>query len=721
MSENSEILSDEDVAKLCMQRYNRIDTDTHEIQDEREKNLEFYNREPFGDEIEGLSDFMTSDVHDVVESILQDAVETFVGDESPGSFRAMNADDAESARIETAYVRHIYNDKNDGFINTYTWIKDCLIQKNGIIAVVWDDRVEETQETYEERTLEQLLALAADDEITIDAVTVTLPDGKELDLEQAQRRFGFKLADVENTEDEQVLEFTKTELPEDEKFTIDELTFDIEATTKRDLSKVRIEPIAPEKFFVDTSHPSISLKEADVCGHWEILKRSDLRTDGISEEIIDDIPHSTISNDTEQSKRFSKEGLQDSAISKTEASETIQVWQFYIRDDLDGSGKVKLWSVMLGGEEGSTLIEREQVDSVPYIAITPNINPHKFYGNCAADVTRDIQVLKSNLWRGTLDNLSLTNNPIKIVNPDKVNVRDLLYTVPGTIVRAKDPINAITNHTTPFVAAASLSVMPMVDEMRHERTGVSPVSQGLDPKAMADSTNTVGTIIMTQALARIKMVVRTIAETGFKEVMEKIHELTQKNVKTSQIFDVGGGVFLNTDPREWKKREGYDIRVGVGHIDKIQRTQAITNIVNEQRTILSTAGTENPWVSPGNYFEALMEWSRLMGYPDSNRFFSDPKDFEPTPEEDPIDELIEVEKAKTVGDIQKQAEKNKLDLQIHKDVMELKRAELEQANQLELAKLDQEATLKREEMLLRYGKDIIQNPQSREVGKDLPG
>src|SRR3546814_9935459 len=79
--------------------------------------------------------------------------------------------------------------------------------------------------------------------------------------------------------------------------------------------------------------------------------------------------------------------------------------------------------------------------------------PHKVYGQSIADQTRDLQRISSVLWRQTLDNLYLANNPKvevpdQAVRPDGSTYDDLQDPAPGGIVRTKQP-NMISTMAIP--------------------------------------------------------------------------------------------------------------------------------------------------------------------------------------------------------------------------------------------------------------------------------
>src|SRR5690606_34632282 len=89
-----------------------------------------------------------------------------------------------------------------------------------------------------------------------------------------------------------------------------------------------------------------------------------------------------------------------------------EVWllEEYVRTDYDGDDSAELRKVQ---RVGSTILYNGAVECDPWAAVCPYPFPHKFYGQSDADKVVDIQRVKSTLWRQTLDNLYLTNNPQK--------------------------------------------------------------------------------------------------------------------------------------------------------------------------------------------------------------------------------------------------------------------------------------------------------------------
>jgi hypothetical protein len=150
-----------------------------EISRERREAMERYLGEPYGNEVEGRSQVVSTDVQDVIESILPDFMEIFASGDRIASFDPHGAEDKEMAEQASDYVNYVWNVDNPGFEISYDWIKDALLQKNGFVKTYWDDTASTTEETYENLDEMQLGQFVEDPEVEV--------------LEQEVREGGFAL------------------------------------------------------------------------------------------------------------------------------------------------------------------------------------------------------------------------------------------------------------------------------------------------------------------------------------------------------------------------------------------------------------------------------------------------------------------------------------------------------------------------------------------------
>ena len=139
-------------------------------------------------EIDGRSSVVSTDVRDTIESMLPQLMVTFCGGDKVAEFEATKPEDEKMAELATEYVNYLFFKRNNGHLISYTWMKDALLQKNGIVKVWWDTRYEETKEEYRALDQVELMQVMDDPEVEITEQS-TYPDedaakAKEQQLQQ---------------------------------------------------------------------------------------------------------------------------------------------------------------------------------------------------------------------------------------------------------------------------------------------------------------------------------------------------------------------------------------------------------------------------------------------------------------------------------------------------------------------------------------------------------
>ena len=69
-------------------------------------------------------------------------------------FEPVGPEDELAAAQETDYVNHVFMQQNPGFMILYSFVKDALLSKVGIVKIWWEEREEEERETYYDLTFE---------------------------------------------------------------------------------------------------------------------------------------------------------------------------------------------------------------------------------------------------------------------------------------------------------------------------------------------------------------------------------------------------------------------------------------------------------------------------------------------------------------------------------------------------------------------------------------
>lgn len=87
-------------------------------------------------------------------------MDIFAGSDEVVRFEPVGPNDEAAASQETDYVNHVFMQQNPGFMVLYSFIKDALLSKVGLVKVWWEEREEEQRETYYDLTEDQFAMLA---------------------------------------------------------------------------------------------------------------------------------------------------------------------------------------------------------------------------------------------------------------------------------------------------------------------------------------------------------------------------------------------------------------------------------------------------------------------------------------------------------------------------------------------------------------------------------
>jgi hypothetical protein len=142
------------------------------LSSERQRANEYYLGDMSADmpRPEGRSGAVSTDVADTIEGLMPSLMEIFASGDKVVEFEPVGPEDEEAAEQETDYVNHVMMQKNPGFLIIYSFIKDALLSKNGIVKVGWEEGETEERETYrglDEGAYALLLKAEADREIEI--------------------------------------------------------------------------------------------------------------------------------------------------------------------------------------------------------------------------------------------------------------------------------------------------------------------------------------------------------------------------------------------------------------------------------------------------------------------------------------------------------------------------------------------------------------------------
>jgi hypothetical protein len=133
-----------------------------ELVREREQAMRYYLGDVSQDmpAQDGRSKTVSMDVSDTIEGLMPNLMDIFAGSDEVVRFEPVGPEDEEAAQQETDYVNHVFMQKNPGFMVLYSFIKDALLQKVGIVKVWWEENEQEERETYYDLSEDQFAMLA---------------------------------------------------------------------------------------------------------------------------------------------------------------------------------------------------------------------------------------------------------------------------------------------------------------------------------------------------------------------------------------------------------------------------------------------------------------------------------------------------------------------------------------------------------------------------------
>jgi len=642
--------------------------------------LDRYHGKKYGNEQEGRSQIVTRDVADVIEWIMPSLMKIFTGGDKVVQFNPQGPEDVEAMRHATDYTNFVISRQNPGFSIIYSWFKDALLQKNGIVKHYWDDTTEVIREEYKNLTEEEFTALLLDDNVEIKEHTVIGEEQDELSLQPSQ------------------------------------ILHDVVVNRTYEDGQVRIENVPPEEFLINKYAKSI--EEARFVGHRVKRTKSELLQQGYSKKVIEN----AFNNDEAdfKSERLARYQHEQSSVHPTGGvDEGVWITECYVRVDYDNDGIDELRKITKVGDE---ILDNEVVDSVPFSSLTPIPMPHKFYGLSVYDIINDLQLIKTTLMRNLLDNMYLTNNGRYEVVEGQVNLDDLMTARPGGIVRVRTP-GAVNPLNTPQLDANSFNMLGYLDGIREERTGVNKNGLGLSEGALKSHQTASGiSQVMTAAQQKIELIARVFAETGFKDMTVAVYQLVQKYESPEKLVRLNNE-WVTLYPQDWKEKVDCTAQVGLGFGNKDMNLMNLSKL-SQTIQMIAQHPAAGMLLKPKNVYNLVAEQIRAMGLKNVDDFITDPGDQQVPQQQGPSPE----EQAKQV-EMQLKAEELKLKLQKMQQESALKQQEMQLDAQLQQQEIDlkkqeavvnmqiktQELEIKKADLALKQQELILEREQERPV------
>ena len=567
----------------------------------REDLFDRYMGELYGDEVEGRSKFMSTDVSDVVESVFAEAMEALTNDETLVEFDPSSPEDEEASKQETDLVHSLFRDQNDSFAVISVWFKEGLIEQAAYVRSGWVDKTRVMIEEYEDLDMEQFMLVYSN--------IVEQPDDYEIEILE-----GVKLDKITQMP---IPMIGKNGEPE---------PIHIRARIVRKSKLYEIEPIPQDEFFVSSNWTKPTLRGCPVYGHKARKSKSDLIALGFSKECVEELQE-----ESQSSAAVNRHNTKNNDDAKVVSElPLLGVFEAYVLADIDGDDideLVNVWTnydgtKILKYKDGSEAYR--EVEKGPFSSWTPYIVPHRHVGRSVAELATSAQLLKTTLWRQMLDAVYRTNHPRPVVNDDKATSDtyiDLASPHPGAPVRVAGD-GAIEWQKPTQLVGDMLPLFDRADTDLEKHAGATRYSQGVGGQVFNNSqVGSQGVAqIMDASMRRMQTIIRTFAETGLRDLFYNMHADLRRGPNRKLTRRIRG-TWVTANPLEWRERSDMTVRIGTGKGDRQQKVTALERTLVEVKEGLANG---LPLYNIQNLYEVEKRLMKAHGLPSSDPFISDP-------------------------------------------------------------------------------------------------
>src|SRR6516164_7429230 len=236
----------------------------------------------------------SSDVADTIEGLMPPLMEIFAAGEEVVQFAPVGPEDVAAAEQETDYVNHVFMQQNPGFLVLYSFIKDALLSKVGVVKVWWECRDEVERETYLDQP-DDAFALI----VSQPGVEIVEHSEREIPLSEPPSPFVPAQAGTQGpqaaTLGPRFRGDERNEVASRPK--LHDVTIEIRLTREC----ARVEGVTPEEFGI--SRRARSIKDTDYCFHDVFRTESQLIAQGYDREQVKKLPSYTLAHTIEEQAR----------------------------------------------------------------------------------------------------------------------------------------------------------------------------------------------------------------------------------------------------------------------------------------------------------------------------------------------------------------------------------------------------------------------------------
>lgn len=603
-----------------------------QVSPDRELSARYYLAEPFGNEEKGRSQVVSPEVRGAVLGHMPGLMRMFCGVERFVEFKENAGTPYEQAQAQTDMILHVIENDNNGYVEFQSAIDNALRRKTGIFTWWWEEKELVTRTPFSGLNEDAfaLLQMEAHDRSDADMnleyeveISEQIPDETQDGGSLVPEQF----SEV-STEDQSAMENMGQPAPE---------TYIYSGFLRRRMirKRARFRSVPPEELILTPSNSS-DVNAFALIGTREEKTISELVALGHDEDEIRDLvggqgepgAASNLSTNPDRMQRNQQANMErifDTGFGDVDpASERVKYCVVYVLIDRDGDGIAERRKICTVGETNKIIYDEVyDDDSVPFALGCPYPEPHSPFGMSVADMAMDIQEIKSEVIRGTLDSLAEAIVSRIAFKQGSVNIDDLMNTARGAAIRTTDiPSNVIQNLSSQFVGANSLPIIQYVDEERNKRTGTNPASPtGFDPDSTQSTAREAIGSMIDASQERTEYIGRNLAEMMFKPLLIGLRNLLLRNQDHRRLIRLDGED-VSMDPRSWNASLDARVLIGTGRTNTTKRIMGLEKIQAMQMSVYEKYGPQNPMVTLQHIGNTTTDLIRAYGFNDTQRYFA---------------------------------------------------------------------------------------------------
>ena len=555
--------------------------------------LNYYLRNPRGDERPNESSAVSSDCFDVVSSDMPSLVRSFLGGGDVIEFKPNNPNDKAQiieAKQKTTLINRLILGQDWSFKVLHDWMMSAELYTMSAVSYYPLQKEKQEIKIYEginKVELQQIIqALEENDDI--------------------------KSAEVVSDDDGD--------------------TFDAEISITRESTEYTIECIDPHDFLISKGGPT--LDDCAFVGHRTHFRKGELIELGIDKDVVENLPSQTNASSSPALSGANDsiiKDISDYAIGAPTDQESEPEW--YLKQveviiacvmGASGNGSPQRRRVMYAG---SKIIQDEPFDHVNYAVLSAYPLPNQVGGLSRVGITKRTQDEKTFVQRGLFNNMAAVNKPMTAINIaqngqlDTVNRNDLLNRRTNGIVRVNGQVTGnIMPLPVPSIGGECLQLIQYIDFNRSQTTGALMASQGLNRDDVYNETATRFNGVKGEGAEKLEYMMRMYSETGWRRLYRGF-EWMLKTYQDGLIEEQILGEEVAYTPADWKFDADCVSGVGLAASDSSDLIENLGVIYNTQKE-LKAMGSE--LVDESKLYSTLTRILKAMNVHDNAAFYNDP-------------------------------------------------------------------------------------------------